>query len=289
MPRPRIDLTRKIKDIVQHVEALPAEASAPLPHYRHTSTDIWNSLQYVERHFAAGNRYRSVAERHIGRLYGMAFVSLAETFERFLKEVAAACVDCLAEFILDDRFNVFKIQGSALAAHIGTDTVGRALCEAGTWLDCDEINDRFRRVLADPFEQGNFYLFPKKAGQPPEDERWRFEPMSIVWQIRHTAVHNVGVITQSDGIKLRLLAKEDVQSPRMLSPTRDDIRYLKRFLDETAEGSNKRIGKRLAELLSTIYAQAPVLFVAQEIADDLTQTFGFPLTVGSAVGFLPPP
>jgi hypothetical protein len=37
----------------------------------------------------------------------MALVTTVETFERFLKEVASECVDCLADFIVDDRFNVF--------------------------------------------------------------------------------------------------------------------------------------------------------------------------------------
>ena len=39
-------------------------------------------------------------------------VNLVETFERFLKEVAAGCVDNLAEFAVDDRFNVFSIKGT---------------------------------------------------------------------------------------------------------------------------------------------------------------------------------
>jgi hypothetical protein len=29
---------------------------------------------------------------------------------------AAACVDALARYVLDDRFNAFRVQGSALAA-----------------------------------------------------------------------------------------------------------------------------------------------------------------------------
>ena len=74
----------------------------------------------------------------------MALVILVEAFERFLKEVAAECVDCLANFIVDDRFNAFKIQGSGLASHFGSGTLGKSLCESSTWLDCEEINDRFR-------------------------------------------------------------------------------------------------------------------------------------------------
>ncbi len=90
----------------------------------------------------------------------MILVNLVETFERYLKEVAAACVDHLARYVLDDRFNAFRIQGSALAAHFGTDTLGRSLCESATWLDCDEVNERFRRLLSRRFESGDFFLFP---------------------------------------------------------------------------------------------------------------------------------
>jgi hypothetical protein len=288
MPPP-LDLPRKIKDIIQHTLPLPAEARAPLSHYQRTSIDVWNSLQYVERTFAQAKLYQAVAQRHLARLYGMALVSLVETFERFLKEVAAACVDCLAEFILDDRFNVFRIQGSGLASHFGTATLGRSLCESATWLDCEEINERFRRLLADPFQQGGlfFNLFPKQ-NQPPVGEHWRFEALGLVWQIRHTAVHNVGVVTQSDAVKMRLWAKESVAAPRILSSTRDDIRYLKRFLTETAVWCNQRIGQRLAELLTTIHTSTPALFVPQAMADRVAGIFRLSLTVAGATGTPPP-
>jgi hypothetical protein len=146
MPRPPIDLSRKIKDILRHVEELPTEAGAPLPHYRRTSTDIWNSLAYVERNFAQVNLYQAVARRHLGRLYGMALVNLVETFERFLKEAAACCVDRLANCVLDDRFSAFTVQATGLASHFSTGTLGKSLCESSTWLDCDEINKRFRSL-----------------------------------------------------------------------------------------------------------------------------------------------
>ncbi len=72
-------------------------------------------------------------------------------------------------------------------------------------------------------------------------------------------MHNVGVITQSDAVKLRLWAREPVASPRVLSPTREDIRYLKRFLDETAQDCNDKVGDRLAELLTTLHKKDPTL------------------------------
>lgn len=287
MPRPAMDLARKIKDILHHVQPLPDEAKAPILHYQRTSADIWGSLVYIERAFDEGNRYQAVADRHMGRLYGMALVSLVELFERLLKDLAADCVDCLAAFIVDDRLNVFKIQGSGLASHFGTGTLGKSLCESATWLDCEEINDRFRKLLADPFQVGQFYLFPKQ-GQQPVAEQWRFESLQVVWQIRHTAVHNVGVITKSDAVKLRQWAKELVQGDRILAPTRDDLRYLKRFLDETANICNRRIGERLALLLTSIGAPTATLFDPQLMADRLASIFRLPLQVSGATGVVPP-
>jgi hypothetical protein len=289
MPRPPVDLGRKIKDILQHVRPLPDEAKAPILHYWRTGMDIWGALAYVERAIAQVPRYQAVVDRHFSRLYAMALVNLVETFERFLKEVAGECVDCLANFIMDDRFDIFKIQGSGLASHLEAGTLGKSLCESATWLDCEEINKRFRALLADPFQVGGgfFHLFPKPS-QQPDAERWRFEPMNVVWQIRHTAVHNVGVITQSDAVRLRLWAKEPVAAPRMIAPTRNDLTYLKRFLDETADACNQRIGERLGQLLSTILAVTPTLFVPQEMADRVTAIFRRPLPVAGVIGVLPP-
>lgn len=284
MPRPPIDLHEKMRAILTHLDPLPAESDAPLTHFNRSASDLWNLLLYVERTFSQLTLQPAAVRRHTGQLHGMILVNLVETFERFLKETAAACVDQLARFVLDDRFDGFRVLGSALAAHFGTDTLGRSLCESATWLDCDDVNSRFRRLLADPFEGGNFQVFPK---QPPA-ERDRYETLSIIWQLRHTVVHNVGVITQSDAIKFRLLVRAAVPSPRVIVPTRDDIRYLKRFLDETAKLTNQRIGTRLAELLTTIHSTDPTIFVAQDVANTVSRIFGAALPVAGAIGVLPP-
>jgi hypothetical protein len=268
---------------------MPDEARAPIFHYRRTVADIWGAFGYVERAVSQRDRYQAVVDRHLGRLYGMALVNLVETFERFLKEAAAECVDCLADFIVDDRFNAFTLQGASLASHFGSGSAGKALCESATWLDCKEINDRFRRLLADPFETGDFYVFPKTGGQQPVAGQWRHDLMSMVWQLRHTAVHNVGVITKSDAVKLRVWAKEAVAAPRVLSPARNDISWLKRFLDETTEDCNLRIGQRLAVLLTTINSQSPGILAAADVASRITATFGTVLQVSGIAGVLPPP
>jgi hypothetical protein len=287
MPPSPADYAKRIKGILRSVQLMPDEAKAPILHYQRTVADIWGALGYVERLIGERERYQGVVDRHLGRLYGMALLNLIETFERFLKEVASECVDRLAHLIVDDRFNAFPVMGAALAAHFGSGSAGKALCESSVWLDCREINDRFRKLLADPFKTGDFYVFPKEGGQQPVAGQWRHELMSLLWQLRHTSVHNVGVITHSDAVKLRVLAKQQVDAPRMLVPTHSDLRWLKMFLDETAEDCNQRIGARLAELLTAIHGTSPALVDPQPVADNLASIFRIPLVVAGATGVVP--
>jgi hypothetical protein len=286
MPRPPIDLLQKVKEILQHVGPLPVEAGTPLTHYNRSVTDAWNLMDYVERNLSQLNLKGAVFKRHTDLLRSMILVNMIETFERFLKDSAAVCINHLGRFVLDDRFNTFHLKGSFLAAHFETDTLGKSLCESVLWLDCDECNDRFRRLLADPFEQGSFYLFPKRR-QQPTSELGRYEILTILWQLRHTIIHNVGVLTQSDAIKFKLLIQGQVEPQRVLIPTRRDLRYVKRFLDETASRGNERIGSRLAELLTIIHNSNSLLFHPEEMANHLTKDFGLVLTVAGAAGSLP--
>jgi hypothetical protein len=289
MPIPSINLAQKLKDILKSVEDLPPEASTPLAHYKWSGADLWSLLQYVELNSSQLTALKpAVMQRHLSRLYRMILVDLIETFERFLKEAAAACIDLLGRFILDNRFDKFTVKGSILAVHFGTDTLGRALCESSTWLDTDSVTTRFKSLLADPFEEeGKFVLFPKGKERSPDRER--YETLELVWQLRHTVVHNVGVITQSDAVKFRLMVKGVVDSPRLLVPTRDDIRYLKQFLDETAGTCNERIGQRVAEVLTSIHGRDPTLFTPQDLANQVTRSFSFPLVVAGSAGVLTPP
>jgi hypothetical protein len=207
----------------------------------------------------------------------MLIVNFIEAFERFLKEIAAVCVNHLAARVLDDRFDKLdQTKGGLLAVHFGAESVGRALCESSTWLDCDEVNHRFRRLLSDPFDadKGKFWVFPAKKEHEPKAEKFRYSVMNLLWQLRHTIVHNLGQITQSDAVKFRLLARQQVEAPRLLVPTRDDVRYVKRFLDESADNINFRIMKRLAELLTALHADNPHLFDPQKVANKLTEDFG---------------
>lgn len=287
MSPPPDDLVRKIKDILRHTVPLAGVSDTPILHYRQTVNGLWDSLGYVERAFRPGNRRPEVVASHLGRLYGMSVIALVEAFERFLKEIAAACIDHLARHVADDRFDAFTIKGGGLAAHFGSGSPGRSLCESSTWLSCREVNDRFRAVLADPFVPGTFYLFPG-PNQKPEAERWRYEPLSLVWQLRHTVVHNVGMITMSDAIKLQQLARQPVDGGVLLAPTRPDLRYLGQFLDDTADSCNRRVGERLAELLTLIHGQAPTLVAPQEVANRIAADFRHPVVVAGAIGVPPP-
>jgi hypothetical protein len=178
MARPPVDLGRKIKDILQHVGPLPEEAETPIAHYRRTALDVLSLRSYVERHVSGPGRYAAVANRHMALLNAMILANLIETFERLLKETAAVCVDHLAEFVLDKRFDEFQLRGGVFAAHFSGGTLGKSLCESDTWLDCKDINDRFRKLLADPFEAGHFYVFPQQ-NQEPSAERFRYQILSI--------------------------------------------------------------------------------------------------------------
>ncbi len=276
MPQPPIDLGDKIREILRHVEPLPPEASAPYQNYERSVADLWNLRNYVGRKVGGSPNYATVAQRHTAALDRMLIVNFVEAFERFLKEIASVCVNHLAQCVLDDRFDKLgQVKGSFLAAHFDAGSLGKALCESGTWLDCDEVNLRFRRLLSDSFEsdRANFYVFPKK-GQMPENAQFRYPVMSLLWQIRHTIVHNLGQITQSDAVKFRLLARGQVDAPRLLVPTRDDVRYVKRFLDEAAEDINLRVVERLAELLTAFHDDYPALFYPQKIANALSKDFG---------------
>ncbi|MGL4553616.1 MAG: hypothetical protein ACRC33_20835 [Gemmataceae bacterium] len=264
---------------------LPPEAEVPVRHYQQTIDDHFNLGLYAINRFHANS---PAARRHLGRLNGMLLVSSVETFERFLKELAALCIDQLGRHVLDDRFDVFRVQGSALAVHFDTDTLGRALCESSTWLDTAAITSRFRALLADPFEDGRFVLFPTGRKDDLTD-RERYETLELVWQLRHTVVHNVGVITRSDAVKLRLLVRATVQTPALLAPTWDDLKRLKRFLDAAARYANDRVGVRLADLLTALHQDDPSLFEPRQKADELSSAFALPLTVAAAAGVLPAP
>lgn len=277
-------LAQLVAAIPQHTDALPPESARPIEHYRRGGNDAWNLWQYFARNVQRANIYQTAYERHAARLRSMVLLSVIESFERYLKEVAAICVDHITPLVLDDRdrFKEFTLKPSGIAGHFSDHSLGRALCEGQTWLDCDEIEKRFRRLLADPFDQGNFKIF----GQPNGPDAWRANTADTLFQLRHVITHNISVITRSDAAKLRLLVKGNVDAPRILSPTESDVRSAKRFLDDTVSLVNHRVAHRLAELLTKIYGDNPSAFVPHERADLVTDQFSLVVTVAGAVGVL---
>ena len=269
MPIPAIDFDLRIKRIPTHVTDLPVEAEVPRLHYERSVNDSWAMVTYFGRNLGRINVRPEASERHLHRLHNMVLLSFVEAFERFLKEIAAACIDQVGRLVLDDRLDVFNLKGDVFAAHFQAGTMGKSLCESSTWLDCDQINRRFRKILAGPFVEGTYQPFPQKSN--------RRRLVEIVLQLRHSIVHNASVITESDALKFRLLTRASVVGSRVLWPTRGDVWYVKLFLDQTVDELNAEIGDRLETLMTALHVDNPNLFnpgtEAQKLADLFRRSF----------------
>lgn len=281
MARPPLNLHDCIAQIPRHVAPMPPESERPIEHYKRGATDAYNSLLYFERKIKDKNVYPAPYERHATQLRSNVLLSLIAVFERFVKEVAALCVDHVAPFVLDDRLSVFRANARSIAANFHERSLGKALCESDTWLDCKEINERFRKLLADPFGPANFNLFPQASD--PADGR-RQATLDTLFQIRHTIAHNVSVITGSDAARLRLLVKAHVEAPMVLLLNGAHLRYAKKFLDQTASWANERIADRLEKLLSVIHHANPSAFDPQAKANEVARQFNRPILIAEAAG-----
>jgi len=280
MAMPPIDYKQEILDTVSHSTELPPESFSPWEHYRRSANDAWNLVAYMKRNVARVNYYPKPFDRHMSRLHGMVLANLVGAFERFLKDLAVLCVNELSEFSLDGRLDTFSLSGSVAGAHFGTGSVGSALCEADTWLNCNRINEKFRKLLADPFEEGGrFYVFPMKKAHESEDELKRSQLISAVFQLRHTLVHNLGVITESDAIKLRQILQAPINGKKVLAPSSKNVRQVKGLLDETAKQINARMSLRLSELLSTLQQENYLAIDPAAKAQSLATLFGVSVTV----------
>ena len=183
-------------------------------------------------------------------------------------------------YVFDDRLDKFTLKGGSFANHfLGSGTLGQSLCESSTWVNCEQVNDRFRSILADPSEKGNFFVFPDDRSQGPPILRGRQDSINILWQLRHSIVHNASVLTLSDALKLRLLTKRSIDAPKVLVPTRVDVRYVKRFLDETVDLINREVAARLASLLTTLHSADHGLFDPDAKAQIVADSFGVDITV----------
>ena len=73
-----------------------------------------------------------------------------------------------------------------------------------------------------------------------------------------------------------------MSSDRLLTPSKEDLRHVKRFLTEIADVINRRVGDRLAVILSGIHQANRTLFSSREAAAELAIDFQRTLTVDDA-------
>ncbi len=193
-----------------------------------------------------------------------------------MKELAAVCVDELARVVSDDRFADFDVKTRVIVAHFDEGTLGRALAEGSTWFDTKEhVGKRFKKLLAWETEP-DFQFFPQDNDAT---DGWRRGTLEIIWQLRHSIVHNVGVVTKSDALKLRLLTGKSVAAPKRLRLGHGDVAYAKSFLDDMAWWSNQRVATRLSTVMTKVHEGDAQLFDAAAKAASLATIFGVPVTI----------
>jgi hypothetical protein len=286
MARRSINLHDKIREVLQHTSPMLPEAHLPIRHFERSVNLGFALLDYIDAHIDPQAVYPAPYNRHLAHLRRLVLGEMIQAFERFLKELAAVCADHLAPYTHDDRFDEFAPKRTEqIAAFVTSGSIGRALCESDTWLNNKTINDRFRSLLKTPFGADWEYLFPG-PGQGTLPQQQRAATLAILWQIRHNLSHNVGVMTHSDAMKLRMLVGGPVPSDCRLAPTMEDLRYVDRFLSETATDVNQRVGNRLAVLLEIFHRADPTLFDAQARANEVSQQFAFAVTINGHIGVL---
>lgn len=276
---PPVDYKQEILNAISNSTDLPTESSSPLEHYRRSANDAWNLVVYVRRNVTKNNYYPKSFDGHRSRLHAMCMANMVGAFERFLKELSVACVNNLKEFSLDARLDEFSLRGSVVAAHFNTQSVGNALCEADTWLNLDTVNKKFRKLLADPFEDGSFYVFPMKTQHGSQVAVNRSQLIPAVFQLRHTLVHNLGVITESDATKLRRILQSPIAGNKVLRPSSWNVFQVKKILDEAAKDINTRMAFRLAELLDKMHQESYLSFDPASRAQELATLFQASVTI----------
>lgn len=279
MAMPPVDYKQEILNAISNSTDLPSESSSPLEHYRRSANDAWNLVVYVKRNVSKVNHYPRPFDGHRGRLHAMCLANMVGAFERFLKEMAVVCVNNLKDFSLDARLDEFSLKGSVVAAHFNTQSVGNALCEANTWLNLEKVNTKFRILLADPFDKGSFFVFPVAPQQGSSDAVKRSKLIPAIFQLRHTLVHNLGVITESDATKLRHILQSPIEGNKVLRPSSWNVLQVKKILDEAAKDINARMAIRLAELLQKMHQENYLNLDPSLKAQDLATLFGAAVTI----------
>jgi hypothetical protein len=281
--RPNIDLHAKVCDLLTHTSPPLPQSASPFPHFEQAANVGHALINYLLAHINTEEVYDAVYQRHCAQLRRLVLADLLESFERFLKELAAVAIDLLAPYVADDRFDEFAPRAESVAAFVNANSIGRAVCESGTWLKSSTINERFRTLLREHFGANWEHLFPE-SNQQPATERRRAATLNILWQVRHNLAHNVGMITDSDAMKFRMLVKRPVASNCRLSPTAEDLRFAKRFLVETAKHTNQRVAARLGELLTAFIQADGGLFDAQEKANEVSRKLAVSVSIHGQAG-----
>jgi hypothetical protein len=284
LSRPRLNLHQKVREVLNHTAPLSPQYDRPLRHFETSVNSGLLLLSYIDNHIDPNDVYEAVYNRHLGHLRRMVLAEIIESFERFLKELASVCVDCLAPYTTDDRFEeLVPKRSDKIAAFVNAPSIGKALCESDTWINNSTINTRFASLLKDPSGSDWGFLFPQ-SNQQPAGERDRAATLAFLWQVRHNLAHNVGVITHSDSMRFRLLLGRPVEKDRRLFPSLDDLRYAVQFLTDIASNTNLRVGSRLAQLLTSFHSIDPTLFDAQALANEISQLFTFSVTIDGKIG-----
>jgi hypothetical protein len=285
------NVRQRTASILSHTEPLSPESQSPIRHYRRDVTTNMGLIGYIERHLSERRYDPTIKAKHMGHLRRLVLANLIETFERFIKELAAVCIDQLSSFVTDDRYNEFTAKGNEVSAHFEAGSIGKALCESDTWLSNEVINKRFRKLLA-PTDKSDkdlwdeFLLPAKNQGRGPskDDQEKRAATLAILWQVRHNLTHNSGVLTGSDSMKLKVLTRRPVETGRILVPIEADLRHVERFLSDTAVDINSRVGIQLADLLTAVHKESAALVDPRTKADELANLFDMTLTIAGAQG-----
>ena len=112
--RPPIEIRERIGDLLSHTDPLAPESQSPIRHDRRAVITNFSLIDYMDRHISENAHYPAIKAKHMGHLRRLVLADLIGTFERFIKELAAVCIDQLSGFVTDDRYNAFTARGNEI-------------------------------------------------------------------------------------------------------------------------------------------------------------------------------
>lgn len=249
---------RGCKTIATGVSDLSAVAASPKRHFQAAISAAYNAANYFDGVIERTPETRSaISSGHLRTVRTQALLGFVSAFERYLKEVAAVCVDVMSPLVIDDRFDVFAFKGAAAAGHFEASTLGAALCEGSTWLDIKDVNKRFRRLLAKPGTDGQFHLLGKSATDATDSPRREQSTIDFLFQVRHTIAHNCGLLTRSDAASLSKHHPQPLEAPGYLEPQTRHLIYARYFLQPLVTDCDDAVFKELNRCLRWHLAENP--------------------------------